>query len=204
MGLALGLLVVCGCSDRPAPVKADAGATRVVGDADQARLERGEVVITPLQPTGGEGIAALARALVEAPPAAVWPVVRDCQHFSAFMPRTKVSRRSDDQGDEFTCFVEIEMPFPLSNLKSTTRSTVAPLPGGGHVRRWTLVSGDYERNGGSWAVKPWGASGQRSLLEYRVDVKPKMAMPDAIAQRAQSSSLPKLFEAIRVRARAGG
>ncbi len=191
---------LAGCSRSADPVKADAGATDTVSGEHRAALEKGEVVVTLLEPTGGEGIAALARAVVDAPVEKVWPVVRDCQHFQSFMPRTKESRVSDAAGDQFTCYVEIEMPFPLSNLKASTRSTVRELPGGVHERRWALESGDYERNSGSWTVKPW-AEGKKALLEYRIDVKPNSSVPDAIARRAQSSSLPEMFDAIRQRAR---
>jgi ribosome-associated toxin RatA of RatAB toxin-antitoxin module len=201
LALAAALLTqLTACSKSADPVKADAGATGSISADHRAQLEKGEVVVTLLEPTGGDGIAALARAVVDAPVAKVWPVVRDCQHFQSFMPRTKESRVSDAAGDQFTCYVEIEMPFPLSNLKASTRSTVRELPGGGHERRWALESGDYERNSGSWTVKPW-AEGKKALLEYRIDVKPNSSVPDAIARRAQSSSLPEMFDAIRQRAR---
>jgi hypothetical protein len=46
---------------------------------------------------------------------------------------------------------------------------------------------------------PWGADGKKSLLVYWLDVDPKVMVPDAIIRRAQTGSLPDVFEAVRKR-----
>jgi ribosome-associated toxin RatA of RatAB toxin-antitoxin module len=170
---------------------------------ERAQLEKGEVVVEALPPSDDSGVAARARALVDAPPDAVWPVVRDCEHFSEFMPRTKRSRLLQRSFDEAVCEIEVAMPFPLSNLVSTTRSKLIDLPGGGHERRWTLVSGDYRRNEGVWRVLPWGPDGKRTFLEYRLDADPTTHVPDALIRRAQTGSLPDVLEAVRKRVKGG-
>ena len=58
---------------------------------DSAKVSSGEVVIRRLPPTDGDGVAARAFAVVKAPAKKVWPVLRDCQHFKEFLPRTKES-----------------------------------------------------------------------------------------------------------------
>ncbi len=165
-----------------------------------AKVARGEVVVVPLEPTDGSGVTAWAAALVNAPVEKVWPVVRDCAHFSRFMPRTKVSRLLRQDGNTLDCMVEISMPFPISNLWSHVRSTLKELPGGGHERRWRLLKGTYKRNNGAWIVQPWEGDASRSLLLYQIDVNPDIFVPDAIIRSAQTGSLPDVFEAVRKRA----
>ncbi len=168
--------------------------------AQSTEIARGGVVVQPQKPTGDSGVAAWAAALVEAPIARVWPVVRDCEHFAKFMPRTKESKVLRRAGATIDCKVVVSMPFPLSNLWSHVRSTITEHPGGGWTRAWKLVRGNYKRNTGSWTVLPWHNDPDRALLVYRIDVDPDMIVPDALLRRAQTGSLPDVFEAVRRRA----
>lgn len=165
----------------------------------EERLATGEVLVRPLKPTDGVGVAAEAFGIVNAPPEKVFAVVEDCARFKEFMPRTKDSALRRMEGEARICFVEISMPFPLSNLWSEVRSVSKPLPAGGFERSWTMIKGTYSRNNGKWTVQPWGADGQRSLVTYRVDVNPDSMVPDAIIRKAQTSSLPDMYEALRKR-----
>lgn len=176
-----------------------AGAPDVSTDA-KATLTKGEVIVERLDPTGGSGVAARAMGIVDADPAKVWPVVRDCEHFAKFMPRTKSSALVSRKGSESVCKVEIEMPFPFDNLWSVVRSSERKTKEGGFQRVWTLMKGTYKRNNGRWSVYPW--EGDKSLLVYEIDVDPDMAIPDAIIRSAQTGSLPDVFEAVRKRVKA--
>lgn len=165
--------------------------------AQQAKVAKGGVVLQPL--SAKSGVKAWAVAKVEAPIAAVWPVVRDCEHFSKFMPRTKVSKKLRQEGNTIDCKVEISMPFPISNLWSHVRSVITEHPGGGWTRAWKLLKGNYKRNNGSWSVLPYQGDPNRSLLVYRIDVDPDIMVPDAIIRSAQTGSLPDVFVAVRKR-----
>ncbi|MCB9535545.1 MAG: hypothetical protein H6704_04705 [Myxococcales bacterium] len=181
-----------------APLFAQA-TPKLSGDA-KATLTKGEVIVERLDPTGGTGVAARAMGVVDAAPAKVWPVVRDCEHFAKFMPRTKMSALISRKGTDSVCKVEIEMPFPFDNLWSVVRSSERETEGGGFQRVWTLMKGTYKRNNGRWSVYPW--EGDKSLLVYEIDVDPDMAIPDAIIRSAQTGSLPDVFEAVRKRVKA--
>ncbi len=178
-----------------APLCAQA-TPKLSGDA-KATLTQGEVIVERLDPTGGSGVAARAMGIVDATPAKVWPVVRDCEHFAKFMPRTKKSDLVSRKGTDSVCRVEIEMPFPFDNLWSVVRSSERETKEGGFQRVWTLMKGTYKRNNGRWSVYPW--EGDKSLLVYEIDVDPDMAIPDAIIRSAQTGSLPDVFEAVRKR-----
>lgn len=172
--------------------------------ADRAKLGQGEVLVYPSTAPGG-GVAAHALGLVNAGVDRVWPVLRDGEKFADWMPRTKSSKlvRADPDGGK-VIGLEIGMPFPLKNLYSEVRSTLHDHPSGGHVRRWTLERGTYRRNDGSWTVVPYGDGGDWTLVGYHLDVQLDLRVPDKLLQKAQTSALPQMYDAIRQRVRAAG
>lgn len=162
-------------------------------------LESGKAIVKEMKPTGGDGVAARAMAIVDAPPKPVFDVVNACEHFAKFMPRTKASKMLlKFNENEKVCHTEISMPFPFSNLVSDVKSTSRTLPGGGFERKWVMLKGNYKRNTGQWQIWPYN-KGTQSLVVYIIDVDPDMNLPDAIIRKAQTGSLPKVFKAIEKR-----
>ena len=164
---------------------------------ETTKLKAGDVVVRSLTPTADSGVSVRAFGIINASPDAVWPVVRDCQYFKDFMPRTKQSRLMSKTGQTAVCFFEIDMPFPFDNLSSSVRSVEKALPQGGHTRSWTLIEGSYRRNNGSWTVVPWAQT--KSLLVYFIDIDPKVSIPDFVIRKAQAGKLPEVFEAVERR-----
>lgn len=171
-----------------------------VSDRDLAELREGEVVVEEREPTGGDGVAARAMAIVDAPPAEVWPVITDCANYHRFMPRTKKSEVRGDIPGGHRCFVEIEMPFPFDNLWSVAAATNTANPDGSFRRHWTLVKGTYKRNTGAWELYPLD-DGKKTLLVYEIDVDPDVSLPDWVIASAQTGALPDLFQSVRKRIR---
>lgn len=166
--------------------------------AETKKLEAGETVVHEVKPTDNRGIGVQSFGLVDAPSTEVWPVLRDCAHFSKFMPRTKTSMMKDEDGVSL-CHVELNLPFPLMNLWSDTKSVQREDPAGHYHRAWTLVRGTYRRNSGSWSVLPWSAGEKKTLVIYAIDSDPIMLIPDGILRSAQTGSLPEVFTAVRKR-----
>ncbi len=166
-------------------------------------LERGEVVVTELPPTDGEGFAYKTYGLVDAAPPEVWAVLRDCERLDEFMPRMARAVETEQTDDSYVCETEIALPFPLSNRTNAARSFLEELPGGIFKRQWSLVDGDwdYHRHDGSWTIHPWGEGGERSLLENWMDSWPKTGVPEFVVQAAQTVQAPAAFDAIRERVR---
>jgi hypothetical protein len=177
---------------------ADQVTVPALTDAEKKKLTEGGVVLHEQKPTDNRGVAGEAFGVVDAAPAEVWPVVRDCEHFSQFLPSTKKSWRKGEGADAI-CFDEIELPFPLTNLWAETKSVARFEPANHFQREWSFVKGTYRRNKGSWRVVPWGAEGTKSLVIYAVDSDPSMLVPDFILRSAQMGSIPKLFEGVRKR-----
>jgi ribosome-associated toxin RatA of RatAB toxin-antitoxin module len=211
--LALALLLAIGlpqiaaggspAADAPAPADRFAPlAAPALGDADRARLDAGEVLIRDLEPSDPNGIGVLLMGLVDATPDQVWEVMQDCEAQDEFLPRISHAAVQDREGDSHTCDLVVDLPLPLSDLRTETRHRVRRLPDGGHQRRWDLLPGDwsYLRNSGSWTVHPYSGGG-RSLLVGRMDLLPKSAMPNWVLRAAQARQAPETFAAIRARVR---
>jgi ribosome-associated toxin RatA of RatAB toxin-antitoxin module len=168
-----------------------------LSEKELKKLEANEVVVRETKPTDNKGVGAEAMSLVDAPTREVWPVLRDCQHFMHFMPKTKKSELLEENGEKL-CHIELRRPVPLTDLWSDTKSVVREEPEGHYLRAWTLVRGTYHRNSGSWHILPW-AEGKKTLVVYTIDTDPKMIVPDALIRSAQTGSLPDVFTAIRKR-----
>ena len=184
------------------PVYADEIQTRpALTKLEVAQLQNGEMIFREAQPTEKPGVAFMAAGLVEHPTKQVWPVIRDCEHYHKFMPRTVVSERRERKGRHSLCYVKLSMPFPLSDLESLVNSYETISGDGRYRRHWNLIKGSYTRNNGSWTVYPFGPQNQMSLLVYRIDINPSMSVPDFMIRKAQRGSLPEIFDAIRARTR---
>lgn len=166
--------------------------------AETKRLDAGETVIRNIKPTDNKGIGLESMGVIDASSTEVWPVLRDCQYFSQFMPRTKASSALEEKGVPL-CHVELQLPFPLANLWSDTSSVQREEPEGHYYRQWTLVRGTYHRNGGSWTVLPWGPEGKKTLVRYVIDANPALLVPDWVLRAGQAGSLPEVFASIRKR-----
>lgn len=213
MRLALALLLACAplrSAAAEAPARIDAEpvdrfaplTAPVLGDDDRSRLEAGETVVRDLAPSDGQGIGVLVMGLMKAPPDQVWTVMSDCEAQDEFLPRIVYAAVRDRYGNDHTCVLVVDLPFPMEDLRAATRHHVRRLPDGGYQRYWELLPGDwgYHRNSGSWTVHP-SADGRRSLLVNRLDLLPKSSVPEWILRAAHVRQAPETFDAIRARVR---
>lgn len=211
--LVLALLLATGStrsSPAEAPPPADsesvdrfAPLTAPVLEADErSRLAAGEVVVRGLPPSDADGIGVIVLGLVDAPPDQVWQVMSDCEEQDEFMPRITYAAVRDRDGDNHTCDLVVDLPYPAEDARAATRHHVSRLPDGGYQRRWELAPGDssYHRNSGSWSVHPY-ADGRSSMLVNRIDLLPKSAVPVWILRAANARQAPASFDAIRKRVR---
>jgi ribosome-associated toxin RatA of RatAB toxin-antitoxin module len=173
-------------------------ATSPANADDRSDLDAGKILVTSAAIAGSGEPEHIVRAVVESPPAAVWRVVSECDHFKERLPHIAAAHELSRAGAIVTCEVTIAMPFPTSNLTAVTEAVHDVRPDG-MSRTWKLVRGDYEYNDGSWTVQSY-RGGAASLVTYRVHVKPKSAIPGFIRNAAQERALPDLLEHVRVEA----
>jgi ribosome-associated toxin RatA of RatAB toxin-antitoxin module len=180
-----------------AVVVALAAATPAGAD-DASDLDHGKILVTSVPVAGSDEPEHVVRAVVESPPASVWKVVSDCDHYKDRLPHIAAGAQLARAGNVVTCQITVAMPFPTSNLTAVTEAVHDERPDG-MSRTWHLVRGDYEYNNGSWTIQSY-RGGAASLVTYRLHVKPKTAIPGFIRNLAQSKALPGLLERVRVEA----
>ncbi len=143
----------------------------------------------------------VVEGIIDAPAADVWAVVSDCANYAKTMPRIVKSAELARAGDvksvwTVKCQVTAHLPFPLSDLTGVTQATHKVDPGVKYSREWTLVSGDYDINHGSWTVVAID-EGKRSYVTYRIRVKPKVNLPTSWMVSAQKSAIKDVIYRMR-------
>jgi hypothetical protein len=176
------------------------------GDAElsaeeRQRLEAGEI-LTWTAPVAGRSVPSTkAVGVVDAPPAAVWPIIDECARYEDTMPSTLDSEELERQGDHVRCRGVGDLPFPFSDLPTETDAIHTVEPGKLYRREWKQRSGDFNANEGRWTLVPWG-DGSKTLATYEAMTEPKMAMPDFILRWATESVLPEMIATLREHAKA--
>ena len=187
--------------NRPAPILALAlllaiASTRAAGASGEIK--------TWTEPETGGAPTYVAEGIVDAPPAQVWALVAKCADYVKNMPAIAASKeisRSGDESSKWTavCEVAADVPFPFSDLVSTSRATLTvDAKSGNYSRTWTLLHGDYHVNDGSWQLVPLDG-GTKTKVTYRIHVKPKTSLPDSVIRSAQESRLPQVIQLLRDR-----
>lgn len=162
----------------------------------RSRLDAGHVVTWKVDVPGSSMPRVHALAEVNAPPEKVWAIVGNCAEYQRTMARIAESKLLRQQGDDvFFCRITVDMPFPFSNLTSTTRD-MHTHKDGSHKRSWTLVEGDYSINAGFWAVHPLDG-GRRTLAVYSLHAQPNIPMPSGILSAGQYRALPAMMNRLR-------
>ncbi len=163
---------------------------------DHKALDHGKIYVKSTPVKGSDIPKVVVTAVVNAPPTKVWEIVSNCDKFKSRMPRVLASKLVRKNGNTYICKVEIDLPFPLSNLTATTRAIHHTGPKRWE-RKWTLIKGDYSFDDGSWVLTPFGKDGKRTLVVYTVHAEPDTHIPDWVREKAQKSSLPGLIKRIR-------
>lgn len=164
-----------------------------ITDAERARLEQGEVLVGTVQHQGRSMNS--ARAVIDAPPEKVWPLVWNCARFAETMPSIAKSEMVSHEGNTAVCRVVADLPFPMADLTSVSRAVVTVEPGVRWHREWKMIEGDYEVNQGSFTLLPWGTG--KTLAIYRIDARPKIPLPEWVLAKAQSDRLPEMMGRLR-------
>ena len=154
--------------------------------------------------TGSEIPFTVVEAVIEAPSSSVWAVVSHCADFSKTMPRIVASKELTRTGDEnsaftTTCEVTADLPFPLADLTSINKAVHSVEPNVKYTRRWTLVSGDYDINEGSWTLV--ALDPKKTKATYRLRAKPKLPLPDSFIATAQAQTMPDVMKKLRITTR---
>lgn len=162
----------------------------------RSKLAQGHIHARFVEVEGYDTPKAIVKAVINAPPKKVWSVVGDCHNYKKTFNRVSNSKLIKKQGNKHICLVEVDMPFPLSDLTAITSAIHKEGPEV-YSRKWHLLRGDYTINSGSWTLKPFDEAGTRTLVHYTLHAEPNTAVPDWVRLKAQESTFPKMIERLR-------
>lgn len=175
-----------------------ATATEGAALADRwtAKLDAGEVLVYTRKIAGSAEPETVMKAVIDAPPRRVFNLLADCDAYTRTMPRIAAAKRLKKTASSDVCRVTVDMPFPYSDATSTCESRYK-VSKTKLVRRWRLLSGDYQRNEGSWTLTPFKGDPERTLAVYRTVTVPKAWVPAWIRRAATKRMLPKTIARFR-------
>ncbi len=147
---------------------------------------------------------------VDAPPAVVFEVVTDFDHYVDFMPYVKESKTAKRlSATELVVYSLLSPPIVddrdyYIDVKTTTGSAANQ---GVYTSAWTSrpsygpVRDGVVRvkiNTGAWVMEPLDG-GKRTRLTYHLSTNPGGSIPTWIANLSNTKAIPNLFQAVRKR-----
>jgi hypothetical protein len=171
-----------------------------LSDAQLSEIQKGEVVVIKLRPPKDAGVKFRAFQKLEVEGRKLQAIMVDCDKFDQFMPRTLSSSISDRTDNGAICDVLVDMPFPFDDLRSVVKTRWGRPKPGVWTRSWTLLSGSFNCNEGSWTVLSTPKHTE-SIVVYEASVDPKVSIPDFILRTAQVNTVPNLMQSLLNRAR---
>src|SRR5215510_3635719 len=142
------------------------------------------------------GVHVRAEATVEAPAEQVLAALEDFDHYPEYMPRVRKTARRPGG----IVYTEIASPWPLRDVWFIAKVERARAPGG-WLMKWKMLQGNIRENSGAWWVAQ--LPGGRTRLRYEGDVALFVAIPTTLLRMVEEHELPKMVQAVRVRAARG-
>lgn len=131
---------------------------------------------------------------INAKSADVLSVITDFESYPNFIPEMVEARIVQQTGDVWEVSFGIHV---VRRLDYTLRLTqVSPTE-----IRWTLVSGVFKSNDGSWHLTPLDG-GSRTRADYTVDIQVGMFLPGSLVRSLVGKSLPSMLKKFKSRAEA--
>ena len=156
----------------------------------------------------GTGIRELkASSTIDAPVEVVWAVVEDLEHYPEFMPYMEKVDVLSRRADKIIAYYQIDPP--LVDPRDYTLELVSETnPAAKHyIRSWSQMNelGPPPADGfvrldvvdGSWTLSQVGTN--KTKVDYWLFTNPGGSVPTWIANRANSVSIPDLYEALQKR-----
>jgi ribosome-associated toxin RatA of RatAB toxin-antitoxin module len=155
----------------------------------------GDVYVQTVDMKGSPMPKVIAEGVVKAKTDNLWKVIADCANYKGTLDNVMTSKVLGIFKGKKRCEMVIDLPWPVSNLRSVVDVTLIERPDGSRVRSWKLVEGDYHKNEGGWLLTP-RADGFTSV-RYHVHVETKVSLPDFVQRMAQKRKIPGLFDNLR-------
>ena len=161
-----------------------------LSNAAQQRLLKGEILIREIEAPASGYSSFIAIATIPASPREIMSVLRDYPSHSRFMPDVK--EVSVHWKNNLAVVDET-----LATTLKTIRYRLNFLHYKDSVVEWEFVSGDIKDCFGSYKLFPIN-NGTRTLLEYRLNSNPGVAISDSIVSYFTKRSVLKVVNALRM------
>ena len=180
---------------------AEAPPWRLVNDGDGIKVWTREVPGSAIREIKAETTA-------EVPPPRVWAVLDDVDNYPVFMPYVLEARNLASFEDGHYEYQLIDPPLVSRREYTLKVSYHVDRQAGTYERRWSPANDRgppakegvirVEVNRGSWRLEP--VEGGRTRIRYYLYTDPGGAIPDWIANKANTTSVSDLLTAVRKRA----
>ncbi len=164
------------------------------------RVARGETVIRANLDASQRRGTVRAAMWVDAPPAVVFQAMTRCSEALEFVPHLRACHVRSRSADDSTRLVEHEVDFGwyAPRLSYVFRADLVA----DRSIAFHQVSGDFKVNQGIWEFEP-DATGERTLLRYRVQIDPPGYVPNWLARSTFRRELPRMLAALKERCEGG-
>ncbi len=129
---------------------------------------------------------------IDVSPKVFYEVVTDFESYPEFLPEVKRVKVLRHEEDVWEAEFEVSM---IKTIKYTLELTGKP----GKELSWTLKSGFFKKNDGSWKLRSLD-KGKRVEATYSVDIEVGMFVPKAIIDKLVEISFPKMLQQFKERA----
>ncbi|HEV7606309.1 MAG TPA: SRPBCC family protein [Steroidobacteraceae bacterium] len=161
---------------------------------ESQRIGKHEIVIRASLDAGQRRGTVRAAMLIDAPPAVVFQMMTSCADAMQYVPHLRLCRVRDRAADLSWELVEHEIDFGwyAPRVQYVFRADIVT----DRSITFHQVSGDFKANQGVWEFEP-AASGQHTLLRYRVYMDPPGYVPNWLARSTFKRELPKMLADLR-------
>ncbi len=180
---AVALVLALACAGAPA------GDFELTPD-ETRRVAEGEIVIRASLDSAQRSGTVRAAMLVDAPPSVVYEAMIRCADALEYMPHLRSCRVLPGTDDPAVSLVEHEIDFGwyTPRLRYVFRAELVA----DRSIAFRQVRGDFKVNEGLWEFEP-DATGERTLLRYRVRIDPPSYVPNWLARSTFRKELPKML-----------
>jgi ribosome-associated toxin RatA of RatAB toxin-antitoxin module len=189
MRQALAALLLCALLPAwPAP---RAEANTDLSPHEERRLQRGEVIVH-VEQTGDRIKRTLVTGLIDAPPAAVYPIYTDFESYPELFKSARSSEILKRDGNVLTCKVVMDFPWPLGSRWVSNYTYLDPANTSFTFKKFEGSVKIYE---GALVIMPEGKA--RSRVIYTAKVDPDLPVPAWLVSRIQVHYFPMAILRVR-------
>lgn len=158
------------------------------------RIAHGETVIRANLDASQRRGTVRAAMWVNAPPSVVFQAMTRCSDALEFVPHLRSCQVRSQSVDDSTRLVEHQVDFGwyAPSLSYVFRADLVT----DRSIAFHQVSGDFKVNEGVWEFEP-DATGERTLLRYRVRIDPPGYVPNWLARSTFRRELPRMLAGLK-------